>query len=93
MQVLYVRWQNHFRKLVDGRGECCETCRRPHRYRIFGSDYRLVPHRCRSRRGARQVIDDEDEIVDEEQCEGARIERGFAMMSLSDSLDFGGEIR
>ena len=99
MATLFVRFRRVFRKMVDGRGERCPCCNRPISYEILGSAYVPRYHACntlRKRRSGRviqQVVDDgENDPADEDMAEGARIERGFAMMELRDALDFGGVI-
>lgn len=92
MAVLFVHFRRRFRKIINGRGEQCEHCGRPFNYQIEGSGYERLPHRCKTRRPGRVIHhvdgDDENGPVDEEQLEGARIERGFAMMEMRHDLDY-----
>jgi transposase len=90
MAVLFVHFKRRFRKVINGHGECCECCGQPFNYQIEGSGYERLPHKCR--RPGRVIIhvddDDENDPDDEEMLEGARIERGFAMMEMRDELEY-----
>ena len=92
MAVLFVSFKRKFRKLINGKGECCECCGKPFNYQIEGSGYEKLPHRCKPRRSGRTfhlVYDGvENGPDDEELLEGARIERGFAMMEMRDDLEY-----
>ncbi len=89
---------NHFRRTVDDVADVCCHCQRPNRFRLnaAGDDYIKLVHRCRVRLDPRNDGDDEDvryaEDLDDEMLEGARIERGFAMIAMANEFDYGGEL-
>lgn len=80
---------DHFRRTVGDVADVCCHCQRPNRFRLnaAGDDYIKLEHRCRRHRDSKAGIDEDDEML-----EGARIERGFAMIAMANEFDYGGEL-
>jgi hypothetical protein len=95
-RIVWFEIGNHFRRTVDGVADVCPHCQRPNRFRLnaAGDDYVKLEHRCRRHRGSKAAVDEDGEStdIDDEMLEGARIERGFAMISMANEFDYGGGI-